>query len=348
MSAASEFSVTRTPVQLLLWRYRLLFGIVSAHLLSGIGLTFFVETALVTDAWPTILSVLQKLAIFFAINLIIWRLVYGIIWERPKQPTKWLIADIRRILTTPEEILEGIIVFALLAVMIVTFISIKGAIPALIPFSWDPAFAALDRALHGGVDPWRLLMPVFGNPYMTTLLNGFYNLWFFLIYAMVFLAAMDRRDPRRSMIFLVAFALTWIVGGNLVAVLLSSAGPVYYEAMGFGQTFAPQMQQLQAFDAVSPVWALPLQDALLTMYQQNAAIQGISAMPSMHVGVSVLLALYGFAYSRVLGWVLSVFALFIMIGSVHLAWHYAVDGYLAAVLTLGCWWAARKLVDRFA
>ena len=38
-----------------------------------------------------------------------------------------------------------------------------------------------------------------------------------------------------------------------------------------------------------------------------------------------------------LGWSLSLFAAAIMIGSVHLAWHYAVDGYLAVLMTWGIW-----------
>jgi hypothetical protein len=33
-----------------------------------------------------------------------------------------------------------------------------------------------------------------------------------------------------------------------------------------------------------------------------------------------------------------------MIGSVHLAWHYAIDGYVGALVAVFGWWAAGKLV----
>ena len=68
--------------------------------------------------------------------------------------------------------------------------------------------------------------------------------------------------------------------------------------------------------------------------------KGISAMPSMHVATSVLFALVAWQTHRKLGIVLTVHAAAVMIGSVHLAWHYALDGYIGALLTYGIWRAA--------
>ena len=52
-------------------------------------------------------------------------------------------------------------------------------------------------------------------------------------------------------------------------------------------------------------------------------------------------------YSRIFGSAMWTFALMIQIGWVHLAWHYAIDGYLAAVITVVIWkasgWLVRKL-----
>ena len=33
----------------------------------------------------------------------------------------------------------------------------------------------------------------------------------------------------------------------------------------------------------------------------------------------------------------------ILLGSVHLGWHYAVDGYAAIGIALACWWIAGVL-----
>ena len=35
----------------------------------------------------------------------------------------------------------------------------------------------------------------------------------------------------------------------------------------------------------------------------------------------------------------------IMIGSVHLTWHYAIDGYAGAAIAVFGWWLAGRLID---
>lgn len=63
----------------------------------------------------------------------------------------------------------------------------------------------------------------------------------------------------------------------------------------------------------------------------------MSAMPSLHVGMAILFALVGWAHHRLLGLALAVFAVLTLIGAVHLAWHYAVDGYVAALVVIVLW-----------
>ena len=64
---------------------------------------------------------------------------------------------------------------------------------------------------------------------------------------------------------------------------------------------------------------------------------GISAMPSMHVSIAVLVALVSSQVSKKAGCIFWLFALIIQIGSVHLGWHYAIDGYMATALTVLIW-----------
>jgi hypothetical protein len=75
---------------------------------------------------------------------------------------------------------------------------------------------------------------------------------------------------------------------------------------------------------------------------------GISAMPSMHIAMVTVIALLGWAHSRLLGTVFTVFALVILIGSVHLAWHYAVDGYVAAIAVYCLWVVVGAVLRRMA
>jgi membrane-associated phospholipid phosphatase len=75
---------------------------------------------------------------------------------------------------------------------------------------------------------------------------------------------------------------------------------------------------------------------------------GISAFPSLHVATAVLFALYASRRSRIAGALLWAFAAVIMIGSVVLAWHYAVDGYAGAFISLATWKLTGLWLERFS
>ena len=64
-------------------------------------------------------------------------------------------------------------------------------------------------------------------------------------------------------------------------------------------------------------------------------------------GIAVLLAIFGWRKSHRLGFALSAFAAIILVGSVHLAWHYAVDGLAAIVIAFACWATAGAMTRRW-
>jgi membrane-associated phospholipid phosphatase len=72
---------------------------------------------------------------------------------------------------------------------------------------------------------------------------------------------------------------------------------------------------------------------------------GISAMPSMHVAMATLFAIAGFRRSRLLGGIFTVYALTIWVASVHLGWHYALDGVVGAAM-MGALWSLSKPIAR--
>ena len=69
-------------------------------------------------------------------------------------------------------------------------------------------------------------------------------------------------------------------------------------------------------------------------------------MPSMHVAGAMLFALLGWRTNRALGIVLSINVTLILIATVHLAWHYALDGYIAVIGTLAIWWVVGSVIGR--
>ncbi|CAN7545586.1 phosphatase PAP2 family protein [Mesorhizobium sp. LjRoot246] len=235
----------------------------------------------------------------------------------------------------------------------ITFISafgvLKGAIAILSPFAWDKALAHADRILHFGRAPDEWLWFIVQSPLALRTLNIAYNFWFIVLITTVFTACITRKDTKLRHQFLMSFMLVWTLGGFLLAMGVSSAGPCFYERLGLGGDFHPLMQALAAADRIYPIWALSTQDMLWNGYTgaTNGSI-GISAFPSMHVAIAVLFALYATRRSQLVGLLMWAFAGVIVIGSIVLGWHYAVDGYAGAFVTIAIWKACGYFLTLFA
>lgn len=280
-------------------------------------------------------------------------LMIGLARDRPERPffymktrlDQWRVGR-RTILAFP--------VLVLAPVLFSSFSSLKAGIPTMRPFDMDLIFIEMDRALHGGVDPWRWLEPILHWPEAVFALNVLYHLWFFLFCgALAGAAVMDKRLHLRNQ-FLIAFILCWVILGLVAATQLSSVGPVYLSDFypGAANPFVEQMALLREADKTYPIWALDVQALLLNGVRNpdTAMIGGISAMPSLHVSIAVLLALFAQRLNPWLGVAAWVFAALTLLGSVVLAWHYAVDGYLSIIATPLIWiasgWLSRLHVAR--
>jgi PAP2 superfamily len=289
---------------------------------------------------PTFLMIGLSLGVLHRFAVLVLR-------ERPARPLavmgEWLLA----FLTGEDRAGNVFHSVVTLTPLMMSFAALKEVIPAIHPFSWDTTFVQWDRAIGFGRLPWQILQPWLGYPLVTTAINSAYDAWFLTMFAALFWQAFARRASALRMQFLVAFSFAWFLAGNVLAVIFSSAGPCYYGRLhpGIADPYAAQMVYLRAVAAHWPVWSIQVQDMLWHSYATgHGEITGISAMPSLHVTVAVLLMLLGWCTNRWLGAVMSVFAGLVVIGSIHLAWHYAVDGIAGAGLAVFFWWAAALLV----
>jgi hypothetical protein len=222
------------------------------------------------------------------------------------------------------------------------FIGWKAAIPSFNPFSWDPQFAAWDAALHGGAQPWEILQPLLGRPSITRLLDAVYLMWHLVLVGVVVWQAWNP-DRTARLQFLLAFVLAWILLGTGLATLLSSAGPCYYtQVTGQPDPYVRLFEYLEAVDSRTPLGNLQAQQWLWANYRSGVENVSISAMPSMHVALPLLYVLAAWR-KPVLACGFAIYALIILVASVHLGWHYAIDGYVSALAVPVLWWLAGRL-----
>ncbi len=68
-------------------------------------------------------------------------------------------------------------------------------------------------------------------------------------------------------------------------------------------------------------------------------------MPSMHIAAGFLLFLLTLRLHWALRLVAGAYVVLLLIGSVHLGWHYAIDGYVSIICTYAIWWAVGRALD---
>jgi hypothetical protein len=234
--------------------------------------------------------------------------------------------------------------FLVLAILLPLFAMMKPLIPLFQPYSWDITIMGWDRAIFG-TDAWILLQPALGHPIISAIMAGFYHGWFLLVYpGSLFVLFARGADMIRRRYYL-ALVLTWLITGFVLAIAFSSVGPCFLQPIFGDATFAKQMAYLQAANQHYPILVLNVQDMLLSNYLAEGPGHGIgiSAMPSMHVAMAFLFYLAMQHVSRIASRFFLGFTMVIWIASVHLAYHYALDGAFAIIATLAIWKATKAV-----
>lgn len=253
-------------------------------------------------------------------------------------------ADLRRF--TGTDYRAGLALFVGLAVFHGIFTSMKSVLPDITSFSWDTRLADLDAAIHGK-DAWLWL--TFLDPLTYFFQRIYGKSWFILLALSSFLICVWPRLRHIRARFIWTLMLSWTFLGNLLAGLFLSGGPVFYQNLVGSNRFRALTAHLETLPADSP--GNKARRWLWKNYEHDFSGfgTGISAFPSIHLAFATLLALVAFRLDRRLGYLAVAYLAVILVGSVHLGWHYAIDGYASIIVTALIWkavgWASQARVQ---
>ena len=252
-------------------------------------------------------------------------------------PIRHIREDIRK---NADWLAGSSVCYFLLADTLASATNIKKSIPEIIPFYADPYLADLDKYVLG-VDAWQVTHAMFGTQ-VTYAISGVYTAWFFVNLGLALFICFDRSSALKLQAAM-SFQLGWFLLGGCAALAFSSVGPCFYEYFYGDPRFTSLMETLPADLRQRKAMAY-----LLASQGTDSLGNGISAMPSLHVGIAFLAALFAQTranrlWLRVALWVN---VLITYIGSIHIGWHYASDGLFSVVGMFLIWKVCGLLVSK--
>jgi len=213
----------------------------------------------------------------------------------------------------------------------------KSFIDFIIPFQYDELFSNLDFTLFFGHYPHQFfdwLVP-YGSVMQVFSLT--YQAWLYILFFTIGYASYVLHDRRLGVVYILSVTITCFVGGNIFALLFSSAGPAFIELHGI--TSYEHAKLLMDENLIS---SAIVQDTLWEL-QSRTGFSSISAFPSMHVASTTLMLFLAHRLSKraaIMAWA---YWVLIVLGSFILLWHYFVDALFGVLVAVIAWWIASAL-----
>lgn len=227
--------------------------------------------------------------------------------------------------------------------------NVKSIIGFVNPYSFDEVISNFDNMLHFGFYPYELLNITSWSAYAISLIDQMYVLWFFITVGWLSYSFLQLSSIRAQKI-IISYIMCWLILGAFTATYYASVGPIFWSGFyDVANPYVPLMDHLKNVNETYPLFAFVLRDLLLDFQNSNEIVNlnAPSAMPSMHVSIAALML---FSIPRgYLVWKIAafLFLVVIMVGSVVLGWHYAVDGYVALTGTYVIWKTTSIFLNRY-
>jgi hypothetical protein len=277
------------------------------------------------------------------VSFVVLRFYSFVVSERPESPMRQLLSDMKLAFLESAISARWAVTFIGMVAFAICFTLGKGNITVFMPFVWDQTFDNWDVAVHFGHRPYVLLQPILGYWPVTQILNIHYNFWFLaVVMGWTHFIIIEKPGFDRTR-YLLSFVMTWSIGGVLLASLLSSAGPVYFEQVTGSNLYSPLVTYLNEANKQGTIWAVETQALLWDAHGKGSVFAGVSAMPSMHSAIALLHALVLWPKGWFLRTVGILHVVLILLGSIHLGWHYATDGYVGWAVALSLWVISGKI-----
>jgi hypothetical protein len=298
--------------------------IVAAELVIALLIGFRASFRYSIPVGAYIIVALTFVGLAAAATIVARLIVYAL--QKEESPTRRLIGEAHHF--------YGFAIGTVLVAMQMSILTwTKVMLPIASRFWADPMLANIDRVIFGQ-DPWLLAHSLFG--WAGPFIDFAYVTWLPIKFATTLFVLVVPETRRKARALVTDFVMVASVA--IGQYLLPSAGPVFFDRIGFGTRF----NQIPIEPWVETTRSYLWQDYLRAGGELGG---GISAMPSLHVAAALWVALVWNSYDRRAGLIGFCYFLTIFIGSVFLGWHYAVDGIVGILITGLAWFAAPRIVN---
>lgn len=308
-------------------------------ILLNLALCISVDKFWLLKYFPTIaLGIFLNAILIYAVLCAIYQIYNMALYTRPKSPIKSLAERSAFFVRDHKTFSYFIFVIATFSIFATSFSINKGLIFQINGFKWDQALHDLDISLFGK-PPFEYFSWMFNRQIFPLLLELSYQLWFWVYYFTIAFVGHRFAYCRISQVYLLSSVLTWFIGGNLIAIAISSSGPIFIEIHQINDYANHLTRMSEALPYVGS-FAIGVKSRLLEAFL-NVSMSSISAFPSMHVASTALIVLMCREISQLLFNISLVFLILIFLGSFVLLWHFLVDSITGLLLAISFWKLAR-------